>query len=78
MCSYNICHQYHTHCFSFRWGPLDTLVELLEEVVASFQTCGVVGQINLNDVRIGGKIYNKGHYLKIFQTAHSYGGMCSK
>ena len=77
ICSYETWHQYHTH-FSFRLGPLDILVELLEDVVASFQTCGVVGQINLRAIEIGGKIYNKEHYLKIFQTAYSYGGICSK
>lgn len=60
-----------------RLGPLDILVELLEDVVASFQICGVVGQINLRAVEIGGKIYNKEHYLKIFQTAYSYGGICN-
>ena len=53
-------------------------MQLLEEVVNSFQTCGVLGQINLSDIEIGGKMYTKEHYLEIFRTAYEYGGMCGK
>ena len=65
-------------CFVLRLGPTDNLTELLEEVVRTFRTCGVLGQINLSDVEIGGKTYTKEHYLEIIQTAYGYGGMCSK
>ena len=61
-----------------RLGPNDILVRLLEEVVNSFQVCGVLGQLNLREVEIGGKTYNKEHYLTIFRTAYGYGGMCGK
>ena len=67
-----------SHLVSSRLGPNDILVELLEEIVDSFQTCGVLGQIDLSEVEIGGITYTKEHYLKIFRTAYGYGGMCSK
>ena len=63
---------------SFSLGPSNSLAGLLEDVVASFQTCGVVGQIELRDLVIGGEAYKKGYYLKIFQEAYNYGGMCGK
>ena len=64
--------------YVFRLGSTDILVELLEEVVNSFQTCGVLGQINLSNIEIGGKTYAKEHYLEIFRTAYGNGGMCSE
>ena len=68
----------YTLFWSFRHGPNSNLVILLEEIVNSLQTCGVLGQINLSDVQVGGKMFTKEHYLEIFRKAARYGGMCSK
>ena len=63
---------------SCRLGPSATLVGLLEDVINSLQTCGIVGQIDLRDLVVGENIYKKEYYLEVLKEAYIHGGMCGK
>ena len=63
---------------SYRLGPTAAFVGLLEDVVNSLPTCGIVGQLDLKDVVIGEKVYTKQYYLEVLKEAYLYGGMCGK